>query len=203
MAISLTIDGKEAALKKGSSIEYVSENRIFTDADDYSMEIELPLAECPQNINIFGHLTRKDVDCGQVFFDAVLRDTKFHKRGAVVITGITEQAVKVQFLEKRSYQNFYPEFDETYIDELDLGEWPHIHPDNLSSNNTRPGRATDGGTNEYKSNAEASSLGSAEVQPIFNLVETLARLNNTVTGDLGIKQAQDDYQHKSPKNKRK
>ena len=60
MAISLTIDGKEAALKKGSSIEYVSENRIFTDADDYNMEIELPLAECPQNIDIFGHLTRKD-----------------------------------------------------------------------------------------------------------------------------------------------
>ena len=43
MAISLQIDGKEAALKKGSSIEYVSENRIFTDADDYSMEIELPV----------------------------------------------------------------------------------------------------------------------------------------------------------------
>ena len=47
MAISLTIDGKEAALKKGSSIEYVSENRAFTDADDYSLEIELPLADCP------------------------------------------------------------------------------------------------------------------------------------------------------------
>ena len=34
----LTINGKQATLKKGSSIEYVSENRIFTDADDYSME---------------------------------------------------------------------------------------------------------------------------------------------------------------------
>ena len=142
MAISLTIDGAQVALKKGSSIEYVSENRAFTDADDYSMEIELPLAGCPQNIAIFGLITRKDIDCGQVFFDAVLRDTKFHKRGAVVITGITEQAVKVQFLEKRSYQNFYPEFDETYIDELDLGEWPHIHPDNISSggmSGSRPG----------------------------------------------------------------
>ena len=44
----LTINGKQAALKKGSSIEYVSENRIFTDADDYSMEID-----------IFGMITRK------------------------------------------------------------------------------------------------------------------------------------------------
>ena len=58
----LTINGKQAALKKGSSIEYVSENRIFTDADDYSMEIELPLADCPQNLDIFGMITRKDVD---------------------------------------------------------------------------------------------------------------------------------------------
>ena len=57
----LTINGKQAALKKGSSIEYVSENRIFTDADDYSMEIELPLADCPQNLDIFGMITRKDV----------------------------------------------------------------------------------------------------------------------------------------------
>ena len=130
-------------MKKGSSIEYVSENRIFTDADDYSMEIELPLAECPQNIDIFGHLTRKDVDTDNIFFDAVLQDTRFRKVGAVVITGITQEAVKVQFLEKRSYQNFFPHFDETYIDELDLGEWPHIHPDNINSGgmsgNPRPG----------------------------------------------------------------
>ena len=55
------------------------------------------------------------------------------------------------------------------------------------------------------------------VQENKTLRETLARLNerlnepfvtvNTVTGDLGIKQAQDDYQrlmnNKSPKNKRK
>ena len=67
----LTINGQQAALKKGSSIEYVSENRIFTDADDYSMEIELPLANCPQNLDIFGMITRKDVDTGDIFFDAV------------------------------------------------------------------------------------------------------------------------------------
>lgn len=62
----LTINEQQAALKKGSSIEYVSENRIFTDADDYSMEIELPLADCPQNLDIFGMITRKDVDTGDI-----------------------------------------------------------------------------------------------------------------------------------------
>ena len=60
----LTINGKQATLKKGSSIEYVSENRIFTVADDYSMEMELPLADCPQNLDIYGMITRKDMDTG-------------------------------------------------------------------------------------------------------------------------------------------
>jgi len=64
---------KQAALKKGSSIEYVSENRVFTDADDYSVEIELPLADCPQNLDIFGMITRKNVDAGDIFFDALLK----------------------------------------------------------------------------------------------------------------------------------
>jgi hypothetical protein len=48
-----------------------SENRIFTDADDYSMEIELPLADCPQNIAIFGMITRKDVVTDGIFYDKV------------------------------------------------------------------------------------------------------------------------------------
>ena len=50
-----------------------SENRIFTDADDYSMEIKLPLAYCPQNLGIFGMITRKDVGTGDIFFDIVLK----------------------------------------------------------------------------------------------------------------------------------
>lgn len=49
------------------NIEYVSENRAFTDADDYSLEIELPLTECPQNIAVIGHLTRKDIDTDKIF----------------------------------------------------------------------------------------------------------------------------------------
>ena len=145
MAISLTIDGKQAALKKDSSIEYVSENRAFTDADDYSMEIELPLADCPQNINIFGLHTRRDIYTEEIFFDAVSRT-------------ITAPAVLAQ-----------------------------------------------------------SGAPTVIVQENNALRETIAQLNqrlnepfvtiNTVTGDMGIKQAQDDYQrlinNKSPKNKRK
>ena len=76
----LTINGQQVALKKSASIEYVSENRIFTDADDYSMEIELPLAGCSQNLAVFGMLTRKDVDAETIYYDAVLQDTNFYNR---------------------------------------------------------------------------------------------------------------------------
>ena len=204
----LTINGKQAALKKGSSIEYVSENRIFTDADDYSMEIELPLADCPQNLDIFGMITRKDVDTGDIFFDAVLQDTNFFKRGAVVITGITQESVKVQFLEKRSYQNFFPRFDETYIDELDYAQ---------RANTIGSLRGADVSRSITAPMALGQSQPQVIVQESTDLKDIIARLNerldepfvtvNTVTGDKGIKQAQDEYQrlmnNKSPKNKRK
>lgn len=49
-------------------------------------------ADCPQNIAIFGLITRKDIDTEEIFFDAVLQDTTIYKRGAVVITGITNEA---------------------------------------------------------------------------------------------------------------
>ena len=40
----LTINGKQATLKKGSSIEYVSENRIFTAAlNAYSSAAAIPV----------------------------------------------------------------------------------------------------------------------------------------------------------------
>ena len=89
--------------------------------------IEVISALADQALNQAG-LTRKDIDADTIFFDAVLQDTNFYKRGAVVITGITQETVKVQFLEKRSYQNFFPRFDEKYINELDLGEWPSMAP---------------------------------------------------------------------------
>ena len=38
------------------------------------MEIEVLLANCPLNLDIFGMITRKDVDTGDIFFDAVLKN---------------------------------------------------------------------------------------------------------------------------------
>lgn len=110
-------------MKQGQSFEYISENRLFTDRDDFSMNIDLPLRGCRENTAIFGFIRRKDVDVNNIYFKAEIVDGNFHKSGAVVIVSITDEMARVQFLEGRSYQNFYPDFDNQYINELDLGGW--------------------------------------------------------------------------------
>ena len=125
-----------------------------------------------------------------------------------MITGISQEAVKVQFLEKRSYQNFFPRFDDTYIDELDYAQ---------RTNTIGSLRSADVSRSITAPMALAQSQPQVIVQESKDLRETIARLNerldepfvtvNTVTGDKGIKQAQDEYQrlmnNKSPKSKRK
>ena len=68
----LLINGQQAAVKEGSTIEYNSENRLFNDRDDYSLNIELPLAGCPTNQKIFGQIRRKEQSINTLYFDAQL-----------------------------------------------------------------------------------------------------------------------------------
>ena len=137
--MTLLIDNKPAAIKDGSSFDYTSDNRLFNDRDDYTMSIELPL-DCKENAAIFGDIHRKEADIDNIYFDAEIIADNFHKSGAVVIVSITETMAKVQFIAGRSFQNFYPGFDNTYIDELELGAIPNWLPNNKAS-------ASGGGTN--------------------------------------------------------
>lgn len=118
------IEGRRAALKQGTSFEYVVENRLFTDADSYTMSIVFPLRGCMENIRIFGRLNRSDVLKEKVVFDCELRDRSFCKSGVLTVVGIEDGELKGQFLEGRSAQNFADDFDEVFINELDLGSWP-------------------------------------------------------------------------------
>ncbi len=125
----LTINGTVAAIKKGSTFEYVAENRDFTEADGYTLEIELPLKDCQQNLAIFGHINRHDAPLNTNTFNATLQDVNLMKQGTVIITEITEVAVKVQFLEGKSQQNNDIELSKIYINELELGTNTYIAPD--------------------------------------------------------------------------
>ena len=115
------VNNKLAALKIGTSFEYVSENRLFSGSDGYTLTITFPLRGCPENIAIFGHINRADVAAQKVIFDCEIRDKGFCKSGSITITEISETEVKTQFLEGRSEQNFDKTFDKVYINELDLG----------------------------------------------------------------------------------
>lgn len=119
--MQLIIDGKNAALKHGSSFDYVSENRSFSDADDYTLSITLPLARCASNIDIFGHIDRKDITARSAVFPASIIDGEFSKHGVVTVVEASDAEIKCQFLEGRSVQNFDTTFDDIYINDLDLG----------------------------------------------------------------------------------
>lgn len=123
----ILINHKEAIIKKGSSFEFISENRYFTGSDSYTMAIEFPLADCPQNIAIFGHINRKDIETTQYLFDCEIFAGKFYKSGSITITEISDKAVKCQFLEGRSVQNYDNTLDEIFINELSLGSWPDAY----------------------------------------------------------------------------
>lgn len=119
--MQLIIDGKNAILKQGSSFDYVSENRSFSDADDYTLSITLPLFGCVSNIDIFGHIDRKDITARSAVFPASIIDGTFSKHGVITVVEASDVEIKCQFLEGRSVQNFDTTFDDIYINDLDLG----------------------------------------------------------------------------------
>lgn len=119
--MEILINGMEAALKKGTSFQFITENRYFTGSDSYTLSIAFPLQGCSKNLRIFGNIGRMDVSKEKVRFDCEIRDGSFYKFGTITITSITPEEVKTQFLEGRSEQNFADDLDEIYINELDLG----------------------------------------------------------------------------------
>jgi len=182
----LLINNMPVAVKRDASIEYNSVNCLFGDREDYTLNIELPLNN-KANMAVFGRLDRLDAEIKDVYMDAEIIDGAWHKSGAVAVTSVTDTMVKVQFIADRSFQNFYPDFDKKYVDELRLPAIPCWLPDNLDeqcngySDNrntrpgTRPGATGRGGdedeqpaTVEYKSIDQAWGTGDIVALPWVN-----------------------------------
>lgn len=115
------IDHKEAVLKKGASFDYISENRFFTGADSYTLSITFPLKGCKENLDIFGHINRKDCNLDTLLLECEIFDRKFHARGAVNIVEISDSEVKTQFLVGKSVRNYVSELDDIYINQMTIG----------------------------------------------------------------------------------
>lgn len=119
--MQIIINDLPAVIKQGTSFDYVAENRLFSDADDYTLTITFPLRGCPENLAIFGHINRADIVADKVIFDCEIIARNLYKSGTIVVTEITDTEVKTQFLEGRSEGNFTTTLDAIYINDLTLG----------------------------------------------------------------------------------
>lgn len=63
-------------------------------------------------------------------FACELRDTDFYKMGVLAIVEVSQSEIKGQFLDGMSAQNFIGDFDEIYINELDLGDYEYVNMSN-------------------------------------------------------------------------
>lgn len=124
----LYINGRKAVLKSGTCFKFTRENPLFTDAGDYTFEVQLPLDGCRTNQMLFGPLHRPEVtlvpEVGQRYPFRLLA-LPLSVEGKCVVTSVTQDEVKVQLLARNSQLNL----DETdaegkdlYIDELELGK---------------------------------------------------------------------------------
>ena len=172
----ILIDKKEAVLKKGSSFDFIMENRFFTGADSYTLSITFPLRGCPKNIDIFGHLYRKDNDLSRLTLDCEIHDRHFHKYGSVSIVEISELEVKTQFLEGRSERNYYSSFDDVYINEIPMGT---VH-DDAHWNTAYYMRSYD----EWRNNSDEDGIGQWEGYVCLPWVNnTSGNLQNKLTAN--------------------
>lgn len=130
--MKIIVNGIEAAIKEGSSFDYISDNRLFSGADGYTLSITFPLRNCENNVRIFGRLHRPDVHARDIAYKCELRDRNFLKSGALVIVEKNEIEVKAQFLEGRSSDNYKSSLSEILICDMDLGEFPDDLPADVS-----------------------------------------------------------------------
>lgn len=121
----LYIDGKPAVIKSGSSFKFYRENIYFTEAEDYTLDVTLPLQGCPENLDIFTAIHRPEMSLVHL----IGKKYPFHFisppldiSGSAIVTEINEQEVKVQLLAGATGLDLETIGKDIYIDELDLGK---------------------------------------------------------------------------------
>ena len=121
--IQLFLDGKIAITKDNATIKLTSENQFFTKSATYTYDVELPL-DIAENLEIFGHIHRMDVSkVSRILTAELIVDNMTVLLGTAHITAVTETSVKVQLLGAAASYNYGNKMDNTFIDELDLGDW--------------------------------------------------------------------------------
>ncbi len=121
--IEIYLDGKLAIPKENQTIKFTAENSFFTKSNSYTYDVELPLA-VEANRRIFGNIHRMDITKEQRVMEAILNvDNVTILSGTAHITSVSETSVKVQLLGEAASYNYGNKQGETFIDELNLGNW--------------------------------------------------------------------------------
>lgn len=121
--IQIYLDGKLAVTKDNQTIKFTTENPFFTKATSYTYDVELPMA-IKENREIFGNIQRMDISKEPRTMQAVMIvDNVTVLLGTAHIISISDTSVKVQLLGEAAAYNYGNKMSETYIDELDLGNW--------------------------------------------------------------------------------
>lgn len=130
--IQVFINGLPAVVREDAEINYIAENSMFSDSEGYSLSIEFPVAGCAENIRIFGHICRKDVDKPAALMRCSIMAGSFSRTGSLSVVDVSEKVVKAQFLEGVNPEEEKLIVDDTLISDLDLGEYPESDPENIS-----------------------------------------------------------------------
>lgn len=121
--IQLFLDGHAAIPTDSATIKLTVENPYFTKSTSYTYDVDLPL-DIGENRRLFGFIGRIDVKKEARTFSARLFvDNVCVLAGTAHITSITEKSVKVQLLGSAASYNYGNKMEDTYIDELDMGDW--------------------------------------------------------------------------------
>lgn len=148
-----TDDGarRKAVVKAGQEITIIRANPFLEKQGDYSLDIELPLAGCAENIRIFGPAHRTEIAklpyVGKRYH-ARLYAPPVSLEGTLLVTQFTEKTIKAQFVS--GYSDLYNSFkdkdgNDLYIDELpDLGgaweeDFPLFYHTEMSDSLRTPG----------------------------------------------------------------
>lgn len=121
--IDIIIDGRRVIPAYNTAVKLVKQNPYFTKSANYTYEITLPM-HIADNRKVFGNLNRLDISKQQQSMEAMLLSGNVIViSGVAHITQITESDVKVQILGELAGYNYGNKMADTYIDELDLGDW--------------------------------------------------------------------------------
>lgn len=126
--LQLTINGLPAFPKQGSSFKLTRENPYFSDSGDYTLEVTLPLAGCPENLRIFGSLHRPEqrrAACAALRLPfSLLAPPLPLIEGTALVSAVTETEAKVQLLAGGSELKIRTADElgrDLYVSDLDLG----------------------------------------------------------------------------------